>query len=87
MARVNAGLIAATGLLQASSVGRGGSSSQISSGGMPATRTSNADNGGGGNQNINISGIDRSSLISGGQLVDTLNQALGDGFTINFAGG
>jgi hypothetical protein len=39
------------------------------------------------NQNISLSGIDANSLISGGQLVSTLNAALGDGYTINFAGG
>jgi len=57
------------------------------SGGVPAVNTQSSGGQSGGNQNINISGIDRNSLISGGQLVDTLNQALGDGFTINFAGG
>jgi len=67
--------------------GSGGGAGTFSAG-MPAVRTTDAGSaGGGGNQNINISGIDRNSLISGGQLVDTLNQALGDGFTINFAGG
>jgi len=66
--------------------GSGGGAGTFSAG-MPAVRTTDAGSAGGGNQNINISGIDRNSLISGGQLVDTLNQALGDGFTINFAGG
>ena len=67
--------------------GGGGGSATSFSGGLPAVNTQQ----GGGqqqqNQNISISGIDRNSLISGGQLVDTLNQALGDGFTINFSGG
>jgi len=52
-------------------------------GGTPSVNTNN----GGGNQdrNITIAGIDSSSLITGGQLVDTLNKALGDGYTVNFA--
>lgn len=52
-------------------------------GGNPTVNTNN----GGGNQdrNITIAGIDSSSLITGGQLVDTLNKALGDGYTVNFA--
>lgn len=64
--------------------GSGGSTTSFS-GGVPAVNTQ----GGGAqqNRNISIAGIDSNSLISGGQLVDTLNQALGDGYTINFAGG
>jgi hypothetical protein len=66
--------------------GGGGGNSNSFSGGLPTTRTS--DGGGGGqDRNISIAGIDANSLISGGQLIDTLNQALGDGYTVNFAGG
>jgi hypothetical protein len=62
----------------------GGGSATSFSGGLPAVNTQQAAPQQ--NQNISISGIDKNSLISGGQLVDTLNQALGDGFTINFSG-
>ena len=83
---INSGLIAATGLTQAAGALKGNSSPLTSSGGLPAVNTT-----GGGqqqqNQNINISGISADSLITGGQLVSTLNAALGDGYTINFAGG
>ena len=83
---VNSGLIAATGLTQAAGALKGNSSPLTSSGGLPAVNTTS-----GGqqqqNQNINISGINADSLISGGQLVSKLNAALGDGYTINFAGG
>lgn len=68
--------------------GGAGGGSNTFSGGLPATRTTGGGAGGGGqDRNISIAGIDANSLISGGQLVDTLNQALGDGYTVNFAGG
>lgn len=60
------------------------SSAGTFSGGQPAVRTTEGQSF---DRNITIAGIDRNSLISGGQLVDTLNQALGDGYSINFAGG
>ena len=85
MGKAQVAMIAATGLMQAGRAG--GASTTGFSGGVPAVNTRQQAQGGGGTQNINISGINRDSLISGGQLVDTLNQALGDGFTINFAGG
>jgi len=66
--------------------GGGGGNSNSFSGGLPTTRTSGG-GGGGQDRNISIAGIDANSLISGGQLIDTLNQALGDGYTVNFAGG
>jgi len=65
----------------------GGGSATSFSGGLPAVNTQQSGQGQQQPQNINISGIDRNSLISGGQLVDTLNAALGDGYTINIAGG
>ena len=71
--------------IKAQQFGGGGGSATSFSGGLPAVNTQQAAPQQ--NQNISISGIDRNSLISGGQLVDTLNQALGDGFTINFSGG
>lgn len=53
------------------------------SGGQPAVNTQSS----GGNRNISIAGIDASSLITGGQLIDALNEALGDGYSVNFGGG
>jgi hypothetical protein len=67
--------------------GGGGGNSNSFSGGLPTTRTSDGGGSGGQDRNISIAGIDANSLISGGQLIDTLNQALGDGYTVNFAGG
>ena len=63
----------------------GGGSATSFSGGLPAVNTQQAAPQQ--NQNISISGIDKDSMITGGQLIDTLNAALGDGYTINFAGG
>lgn len=85
---INAGLIAATGLAQASKALKGGGrGSSVKSSDQNSTSNSGGGSGGGGDRNISIAGIDANSLISGGQLVDTLNQALGDGYTVNFAGG
>ena len=85
MGKAQVAMIAATGLMQAGRAG--GASTTGFSGGVPAVNTRQQAQGGGGTQNINISGIDRNSLISGGQVVALLNEALGDGVTINFAGG
>lgn len=71
--------------IKSQSFGGGGGNATSFSGGLPAVNTQQQ--GQQQNQNINISGIDSNSLISGGQLVSTLNAALGDGYTINFAGG
>lgn len=38
-------------------------------------------------QNVSVSGIDPSSLVSGQQLIDLLNEYAGDGAKFNFAGG
>ena len=74
------------GNIKSQTMGGGGGSATSFSGGLPAVNTQQASQQQQ-NQNINISGISSDSLITGGQLVSTLNAALGDGYTINFAGG
>lgn len=68
-----------------SSGGGGGSVSSNVSGGLAATPGSVLGGAAGGEaqqQNINISGISATDLISGGQLVQVLNEAIGDGANI-----
>lgn len=81
---INAGLIAATGLAQAASVGSGNASSLTSSGGLPAQRTTSSDSGGGFGRNVSISGLDPSSMFSGEQVRDLLKNLAGDGADFTF---
>ena len=85
---INAGLIAATGLAQAASIGGGNASSLTSSGGMPAQRTTSG-GGGMGDRSISIAGLDPSSMFSGEQVRDLLKNLAGDGgdFTFLTSGG
>ena len=87
---INAGLIAATGLAQAASVGRGGGSSLTSSGGLPAQRTTSgggSSGGGFGDRNVSIAGLDPSALFSGEQVRELLKNLAGDGADFTFLNG
>jgi len=61
----------------------GGASSGTSSfsGGKPVVNTGNQQ-ASGPSQNISIAGINPNSLFTGGQIIELLNQALGDGYTL-----
>ena len=86
---------AATGFAQVSKIksqsfggggGGGGGGGAVSSGGGGSSFASQTGTASSGEaqqtQNINISGISATDLISGGQLVSVLNEAIGDGATI-----
>jgi hypothetical protein len=85
---INAGLIAATGLAQAARSGGGPSfsggvqSTNVSSGASAQASSPSA-----GTQNISVSGISPDEFVRAGTIVDTINGAIADGYTINFAGG
>jgi hypothetical protein len=80
---INAGLIAATGLGQIASIGKGSASSLTSSGGMPAQRTTGGDAGGGGT-NVTVSGVNPGDMFTGQQMMDTLRAVVGDGADVTF---
>ena len=87
MGKVQLGLIAATGLAQISGSGGGASSF---SGGVPATTTQQSfqqQQQQQQQQNISVSGISPDEFVRAGTIVDTINGAIADGYTINFAGG
>lgn len=80
--KVNAALIAATGLAQAASVGKSGA--QVFSGGVPAVNTTGSGGGQSGpSRNISIS-LTGSSFGAGGirDLIAEINAAVGDGVSL-----
>ena len=83
--KINAGLIAATGLAQAGNVGKAGA--QVFSGGVPAMNTTGG-GGAGPSRNISIS-LSGSSFGAGGirDLIAQINEAVGDGVALNVTGG
>lgn len=84
--KVNAALIAATGLAQAANVGRG--NAQVFSGGVPAVNTTSGSSGQAQpSRNISIS-LTGSSFGAGGirDLISEINAAIGDGVRLNVTG-
>jgi hypothetical protein len=87
---INAGLIAATGLAQAAGLGGSSSSALTSSGGVAAVNTTSSVGGGSSSsQAINISLAGSANYTSADiyGLIDQLNEAASDGYTLNYSGG
>jgi hypothetical protein len=87
----NVAMIAATGLAQAGAAMSGSASAQTYSNGVPATNTTSSavSSGGSTSQAINISLAGSANYTSADiyGLIDQLNEAASDGYTLNYSGG